>query len=140
MLLLLITLCVIPLVALSFFFKGIKQFVLNYLELKKIPGPPISNIIFGSIPTLHTSRENIFQKLRQWARIYYPIYNISFLHKVITFLHTPEDCEVKSEMSRFRVLIFFGVVDHVQPQAQHQEQDLQRAAPLARNWALDQYR
>jgi cytochrome P450 family 4 len=94
MLLLLITLCVIPLAALSFFFKGIKQFVLNYLELKKIPGPPISNIIFGSIPTLHTSRENIFQKLRQWARIYYPIYNISFLHKIITFLHTPEDCEL----------------------------------------------
>ncbi|KAJ3625897.1 hypothetical protein MTP99_016433 [Tenebrio molitor] len=50
------------------------------MVLKKLPAPPDNNPIVGNILHLHTSRDNVFKKLREWERQCYSIYNIRVLH------------------------------------------------------------
>jgi cytochrome P450 family 4 len=88
-----IILCFTFFVLIFFYSKTIKRQILDFIALKKLPAPPDNNPIVGNILYLHTSRDNVFKKLREWGRQYYPIYNIRVLHINAACLVGPEDFE-----------------------------------------------
>ncbi|XP_063909500.1 cytochrome P450 4c3-like isoform X1 [Zophobas morio] len=81
-------------VAVLFFLVKIKQLLQDRRELIKIPGPEAKNILGGSCAQLWTSLDVSFKTFREWAKLYYPIYNITFLHYVVPNILHPDDFEL----------------------------------------------
>nr|AAP94192.1 cytochrome P450 monooxygenase [Tribolium castaneum] len=75
-------------------YKTIKQHIYSLISLSYLPGPPVNDIISGNIPPLYTSAENIFKQLREWGRLYYPIYKLNAAHLAAANILSPEDCEL----------------------------------------------
>jgi cytochrome P450 family 4 len=79
---------------LLYYFKTLKQSVLKFRKLGKLPAPPCTNVIIGNVLHLHTSPERIFKTLREWGQKYYPIYTIRILNVIGACILQPEDFEV----------------------------------------------
>jgi cytochrome P450 family 4 len=89
-----ITLLVLLIGVLLYYFKTLKQRVLKFRKLGKLPAPSCTNVIIGNVLHLHTSPENIFKTLREWCQRYYPIYCIRAFHVNAASILQPEDFEV----------------------------------------------
>uniref|UniRef100_UPI003B673784 cytochrome P450 4C1-like n=1 Tax=Tribolium madens TaxID=41895 RepID=UPI003B673784 len=87
------TLLVISLFLIFYFIKKLKCVVIELVDLGKLDGPSNFNIIIGNVLHLHTTPEGIFKKLRQFARDYYPVYQLRALHFPAACILAPEDFE-----------------------------------------------
>ncbi|EFA10752.1 cytochrome P450 monooxigenase CYP4Q3 [Tribolium castaneum] len=76
-----------------YFFKKLKCVSAKLYNLGKLDGPSNHNIIIGNVLRLHAAPEVIFKKLRQWARDYYPVYQLRAIHIPAACILAPEDFE-----------------------------------------------
>nr|KAH0807222.1 hypothetical protein GEV33_015569 [Tenebrio molitor] len=51
-------------------------------------------ILVGNMTHLQTDTENIFNRLREWRRNFYPMYKFFAVHVIAANILTPEDCEL----------------------------------------------
>jgi cytochrome P450 family 4 len=84
----------ITLVLLLYCFKTIKEHVLCFISLAKLPGPPLNDIISGNLLPLYANPDKIFKTMREWGRTYYPIYRLQAAHMTAANVLSPEDCEL----------------------------------------------
>ncbi|EFA10753.1 cytochrome P450 monooxigenase CYP4Q2 [Tribolium castaneum] len=75
-------------------FKRIKYHVKNYILLNKLPGPPPDGLFVGNMPYLQTTPEDIFNRLREANKKFYPIYKLFAVHRMGANILSPEDSEI----------------------------------------------
>ncbi|KAJ3659325.1 hypothetical protein Zmor_011019 [Zophobas morio] len=93
-----------------FFLVTIKQLLQDRRELIRIPGPEAKNILGGSCAQLWTSADVSFKTFREWAKLYYPIYHVTFLHYVVPNILHPADFElILSNPQHMEKSIFYNV-------------------------------
>jgi hypothetical protein len=63
--------------------------------------------------------ENIFNRLREWRRNFYPMYKFFAVHVIAANILTPEDCEVTAPKQELQINIYFSV-GHVKSCAQRE--------------------
>ncbi|XP_063919121.1 cytochrome P450 4C1-like [Zophobas morio] len=82
---------VIFLVALSF--KNIREHFYSLLYIHNLPGPPANDILTGNLLYLYTTPDNVFKTLREWSKLYYPVYKTTCAHLGAANIVSPDDFE-----------------------------------------------